>query len=163
MLYEQHARVKSLAAGDRTHGPRGAIALVWNILADIRFGSRGLFGRPGFVAVVVLTLAFGIGVNVAIFSLFQQIVMRPLPVAEPDRLVNLTDPGPKTDGLMFSSMSGGTDSIFSYPMFRDLERAQDPFAGVAAHRIFDASLSTGEQARRDSGIFVSGSYFPMLA
>jgi len=123
-----------------------------------------LSSRPTFAIVVVLTLALGIGVNVAIFSLFQQILLRPpLPVAEPERLVNLTDPGPKLlRELMPPSVAGGPDSVFSYPMFRDLEHSQEPFVGIAAHGIFDASLSTGEEARRDTGIFVSGSYFSLL-
>ena len=117
------------------------------------------------------TLAVGIGVNVALFSLFQQILLRPLPVAEPERLVNLVDPGLDLDlmrgvsggGLTFGSNSGNRDHVFSYPMFRDLERRQEtPFAGHRAHRIFDASLSIGESARRDTGFFVSGSYFSVL-
>lgn len=133
-----------------------------SILADIRYTARSALSRPGFAAVVMLTLALGIGVNVALFSLVQQILLRPLPVAEPRRLVNLLDPGPKPEGFKFSAMAGVDDSIFSYPMFRDLERAQRPFVGIAAHRIFDASLSTGERAQRGAGIFVSGSYFPLL-
>jgi predicted permease len=136
-----------------------------NLVADIRYSARGMGARPGFVAVVVLTLALGIGVNVAIFSLVQQILLSPLRVPDPDRLVNLTDPGPKPGGLTFGSIAGGgRDSTFSYPMFRDLERgAEDGFMRIAAHRLFDASLSTGEQARPATGLFVSGSYFSVLA
>jgi predicted permease len=130
--------------------------------ADLRYGFRSLAARPTFTIVAALTLALGIGVNVAMFSLFQQILLRELPVPDPDRLVNLTDPGGKPDGLQFGSAAGGGASVFSYPMFRDLERRQQSFVGIAAHRIFDASLSTGEQARRDTGMFVSGSYFPLL-
>src|SRR5690606_38073468 len=139
----------------------------WNILADTRYSVRGLLARPGFTVVVVLTLAVGIGVNVAIFSLTQQILLRPLPVAEPERLVNLGDPGPKLDpkngiGALSGSGSGGPDTVFSYPMFRDLQRAQVPFVDIAAHRIFDASVSTQADAQRTTGTFVSGSYFPVL-
>jgi hypothetical protein len=71
--------------------------MISSLFADMRFGARAISQRPGFAAVVVLTLACGIGVNVALFSLFQQILLRPLPVAEADRLVNLSDPGPKLD------------------------------------------------------------------
>jgi predicted permease len=141
--------------------------MISSLFADMRFGARAISQRPGFAAVVVLTLACGIGVNVALFSLFQQILLRPLPVAEADRLVNLSDPGPKLDpraaaGGARPSTSGGIDTVFSYPMFRDLERAQEPFVGIAAYRIEDMSLATGQQARRDLGLFVSGSYFPLL-
>jgi len=147
-----------------------------NIWSDIRNGVRAVFNRPTFAAVVILTLALGIGVNVAVYSLVEQTLFRPLPVPEPDRLVNLSDPGPKTVGLMDPdpvlalapptprgrSESGGPETFFSYPMFRDLERAQEPFEGLAAHYTINASLSTGERARNVNAILVSGSYFPVL-
>jgi predicted permease len=131
-------------------------------IADAGYALRTLRRQKTFTAVAVLTLALGIGVNVAIFTLFSQVLLRPLPVADPDRLVNLSETGPNFRTLTFGSVSGSSESTFSYPMFRDLERAQEPFVGLAAHRIFDASLSTGEQARRDSGFFVSGNYFSLL-
>lgn len=111
---------------------------------------------------VVSIVSLGVGANVAIFSLFDQILLRPLPVAAPEQLVNLSDPGEDPDAIVFPSMSGGQDSVFSYPMFRDLERSQQTFAGIAAHRFFTASLSAGESARQASGFFVSGNYFSML-
>jgi putative ABC transport system permease protein len=146
---------------------RSVRALTSNIVADVRYGARSLSSRPGFATVVVLTLALGIGVNVALFSLFEQVLLRPLPVAEPDRLVNLSDPGPKLDpstgrGWFAPSVSGGPDTAFSYPMFRDLEREQQPFVGIAAHHLFDASLTSGAQAGLDTAIAVSGSYFSLL-
>lgn len=136
-----------------------------DFVADLRYAARALRRTPGFVLITFATLAVGIGANVAVFSLFQQILLRPLPVFQPGRLVNLTDPGPKQigqDWMTATSGSGGLDTLFSYPMFRDLERLQAPFSGLAAHRPFEASLSTGEQARRDRGVFVSGSYFSVL-
>src|SRR5690606_28397259 len=129
---------------------------------DFRQALRRLRQNPGFAAIVVLTLALGIGVNVALFSLVEQILLRPLPVEEPERLVNLTSPGPQPQALSFGSQAGGSESVFSYPMFRDLERGQRAFAGIAAHRVFDASVTNGAQARRTDGMFVSGSYFPLL-
>jgi putative ABC transport system permease protein len=141
--------------------------VIANIVADVRYGARNVFSRPGFAVVIVLTLALGIGVNVAIFSLFQQILLRPLPVAEPDRLVNLSSPGPKLDpaagrGWFAATVSGGPDTAFSYPLFRDLEREQQPFVGIAAYNIFEASLSTGAEARSGTAVHVSGSYFSVL-
>jgi hypothetical protein len=68
--------------------------MVTRLGPDVRFGLRGIARRPAFAAVVVLTLAFGVGVNTAIFSLFQQVLLRPLPVPAPERLVNVTAPGP---------------------------------------------------------------------
>jgi predicted permease len=141
-----------------------------NTLADLGYAIRTLSRQKTFTAVTVLTLALGIGVNVAIFSLTEQILLRPLPVPEPDRLVNLTDPGPKMVGRgatpfepsAASSASGTGDTVFSYPTFRDLEREQASFAGLAAHRYFEASLATGEQAWLGNGVLVSGSYFSVL-
>jgi predicted permease len=138
--------------------------------SDARYGARAVLTRPTFAAVVILTLALGIGVNVAIFSLAEQILLRPLPVPEPDRLVNLTDPGPKAIGRMNPELrplarpsgSGGPETVFSYPMFRDLERAQEPFVGLAAHRSIPVSLSTGETAMLGDGVVVSGNYFSLL-
>jgi len=145
--------------------------MIWSIVADIRYGARAVFSRPTFAAVIMLTLALGIGVNVAIFSLAERVLLQPLPVPEPDRLVNLTDPetGPRFFGRMSSlfpqvlgSASGGEDTVFSYPMFRDLEREQEPFVGLAAHTFYEGRISTGELTRPATLAFVSGSYFPVL-
>src|SRR5688572_13595493 len=75
-----------------------ALGPVEKVVADVGYALRTLRRQKTFTTVAVLTLAFGIGVNVAIFSLAEQILLRPLPVPEPDRLVNLTDPGPKDVG-----------------------------------------------------------------
>ncbi|HZF27643.1 MAG TPA: ABC transporter permease [Gammaproteobacteria bacterium] len=143
-----------------------ALGPVETLIADAGYAFRTLRRQPTFTVVAVLTLALGIGVNVALFSLFQQLLQRPLPVADPDRLVNLNDPGPKIVGRSqastASSVSGGADTVFSYPTFRDLERAQETLVELAAHRFFEASLSTGERARLATGVFVSGSYFSVL-
>ena len=147
-----------------------SFAVIDNTLADLGYALRTLSRQKTFTSVAVLTLALGIGVNVAMFSLFQQILLRPLPVPEPDRLVNLTDPVSKQGFRMYptlfpiarSSESGPGDTTFSYPMFRDLERAQESFEGLAAHRFFEAGVSTGERTQLATGALVSGSYFSAL-
>jgi predicted permease len=132
-----------------------------NLLADIRYSLRGLALRPVFAAVVVLTLAVGIGVNTAMFSIFEQVLLRPLPVREPGRLVNLSTPGRSADNATCNNV-GDCYSVFSYPMFRDLERLDGPFAGIAAHRYVEANVAYENQTYAGYAMLVSGSYFPLL-
>jgi putative ABC transport system permease protein len=78
--------------------------------------------------------------------------------------VNLVAPGPKpgTQTCNQASTRDNCDDVFSYPMVRDLERVQTVFTGIAAHVLFDANLSDGRQTVDGEGLFVSGSYFPVL-
>ena len=122
---------------------------------------RTLFKTPFVTGIAVVSLALGIGANAAIFSLFDQIQLRPLPVPEPNQLVNLAAPGPKP-GSQWCGQAGDCDEIFSYSMFRDLERTQTVFTGLAAHLAFGVSLSYRDQATTGDGMYVSGSYFPTL-
>jgi predicted permease len=130
-------------------------------MANLKVALRTLFKTPFVTAVAVLSLALGIGANAAIFSLFNQMLLRPLPVPEPHRLVNLAGSFPNP-GSQSCSMAGNCDVVFSYPMFRDLEKAQTVFTGIAAHRGFGANLSFRKQTLNARAIFVSGSYFPVL-
>ncbi len=122
---------------------------------------RALLRTPLVTAVAVVSLALGIGANAAIFSLFDQMLLRPLPVPDPGRLVNLRAPGPKP-GSVSCSQVGDCQDVFSYPMFLDLERAQSVFTGIAAHRPFGVNLAFRGQTLNGTGLLVSGSYFPVL-
>ncbi len=130
-------------------------------MLSIRLALRTLFRTPFITTIAVLSLALGLGANAAIFSLFDQVLLRPLPVTEPDRLVNLTAPGPKPP-WQSCGQAGGCDVVFSYPMFRDLERQQTVFTGIAAHDAFGASVAYQNQPVTGDGMSVSGSYFPTL-
>src|SRR6476620_619951 len=130
-------------------------------MANLRVALRTLFKTPFITAVAVLSLALGIGANAAIFSLFNQMLLRPLPVPEPGRLVNLAGSFPNP-GSNSCNNAGNCDVVFSYPMFRDLERAQTVFTGIAAHRRFGANLSFRRQTLNAQATYVSGSYFPVL-
>jgi predicted permease len=128
---------------------------------NIKFALRTLFKTPFVTTIAVLSLAFGIGGNTAIFSLFNQMLLKPLPVSSPYELVNIVAPAPKP-GSQSCNQAGDCDAVLSYLMFRDLEKATDVFAGLAAHRAFGASLSYQGQTQSGDGMFVSGSYFPTL-
>jgi predicted permease len=130
-------------------------------MRHLRLAFRTLFKTPFVTGVAVLSLALGIGANAAIFSLFDQILLRSLPVPDPDRLVNLAAPGPKP-GSQSCGQAGDCEVVFSYRMFRDLEQQQTIFAGLAAHDRFGVSLSYRNEPVTGDGMYVSGSYFPTL-
>jgi len=130
-------------------------------MLNLKLALRTLFKTPFVTTVAILSLALGIGANAAIFSMFNQMLLRPLPVPQPERLVNLRAPGPKP-GSQSCSQAGDCDAVFSYAMFRDLEREQSVFTTIAAHRNFGANLVSSGQTMTGEGLLVSGSYFPVL-
>jgi predicted permease len=131
-------------------------------MKNLKYAFRTLFRTPLITSVAVLSLALGIGANAAIFSLFNQMLLKPLPVVKPGELVNLSAPGPK-HGSQSCNNAGSCEDVFSYPMFRDLEsRGQHVFTSVAAHRLFGANLAYDGQTLSGEGMLVSGSYFPLL-
>lgn len=128
---------------------------------NLKLAFRTLFKTPFVTTVAVLSLALGIGANAAIYSLFDQMLLRPLAVHKPGELVNLSAPGPKP-GSTSCNQAGDCEHVFSYAMFRDLEQAQPVFTGIAAHRTFGANLAYRGQTLNGDGEMVSGSYFPLL-
>ncbi len=130
-------------------------------MPDLKLALRTLTRTPVVTAVACLSLALGIGANAAIFSLFDQLVLRSLPVRQPERLVNLSAPGPKP-GSQSCTNAGSCDDVFSYPMFRDLEAANPELVTLAAHRGFGANLAFRDQTVSSEGMLVSGGYFAAL-
>jgi len=130
-------------------------------MLTLKYAFRTLAKSPFVTTVAVLSLALGIGANAAIFSMFNEILIRPVPVVEPGQLVNLSAPGPKP-GSTSCSQAGGCETVFSYPMFRDLEKGQTVLSGLAAHRNFGANVAFRNQTLNGAGHYVSGSYFPTL-
>ena len=130
-------------------------------MRNVKFAFRTLFKTPFVTVVAIVSLALGIGANSAIFSLFSALLLASLPVPDPHALVNLSAPGPKP-GSQSCGNAGSCETVFSYPMFRDLERVQTVFTGIAAHRSFGANLAFGGQTLSGRGMLVSGSYFPVL-
>ena len=106
---------------------------------DLRHAARSLWQRPLLTAVAVTSLTLGVGVNTAIFSLFNSLLLHALPVPAPDELVNVLSPGPKP-GSKDASRAGREEALFSYPLFRDLEGIQGDTLRLAAHRDVPANL-----------------------
>jgi predicted permease len=130
-------------------------------MIGLKHAVRTLTKTPFVTFVAVLSLALGIGANTAIFSLFDQMLLQALPVEDPDRLVNVSAPGPNP-GSQSCNQAGDCTAIWSYPMFRDLEREQRSFTGIAGHRLFGVNLAQSGQTTSGEGLLVSGSYFPLL-
>jgi predicted permease len=131
-------------------------------MRNLKLAFRTLFKTPFVTIVAVVSLALGIGANAAIYSLFNRILLQPLPVTQPERLVNFAGPGPQ-NGSNSCNQAGDCDEVFSYPMFRDLEKANTAFSGIAGHFLFGVNLAMpGQTPISGRGVFVSGSYFPVL-
>jgi predicted permease len=130
------------------------------LVRDLRFGVRQLRRNPLFALVVVLTLALGIGANAAIFTLLDQILLRDLPVRDPQALMVLSD-----TGITSGSVHSNSDILapLSYPMYQDIAAGSgDVLSGVLAY--CEASLDVGNagQTEEARGLMVSGNYFDVL-
>jgi putative ABC transport system permease protein len=130
-----------------------------NLWKDITFGMRMLAKSPGFTAIAVITLALGIGANTAIFSLMNQVLLRELPIKNPEQLEILRAPGPKTGHI---STDGDSTESFSYPMYKGLRDTNSVFSGILARYGFAASVASRGQTDRASGEVVTGNYFEVL-
>ena len=130
-------------------------------MRSLKFAFRTLFRTPFVTVVAIVSLALGIGATAGIFSVFHQVLLQSLTVPNPSELVNLNAPGPKP-GSQSCGQAGDCDAVFSYPMFRDLEKVQTVFTEIAAHVGFGANLAYEGQTSSSRGLLVSGSYFPVL-
>jgi predicted permease len=122
-------------------------------MSDIRQAFRTLRANPAFTLAAVLVLALGIGANSAMFALIDAVLLKPLPVREPDRLVVLSTVEPGSPGVEYS---------FSYPAFQDLRNSVPAFSGVLATSGLRVSVSYNGRNLRCPGELVSGSYFTTL-
>jgi predicted permease len=121
-----------------------------SFLADVRFALRWLRKSPGFTLVAVASLAIGIGFNTALFAIVDALLFKPLPVAAPERLVDV-----------FTSDSAGTTpfSTSSYPDYLDLQAQNDVFDGIVGYSPMMAALNLDNRSRLAMGEIVTGNYF----
>ena len=113
---------------------------------DLRFGVRMLLKSKGFTAVAVLSLALGIGANTAIFSLLDALMLKTLPVKQPERLV----------------IVGGLHFAYPDPVFRELSEKNSVFDGMFTFHSIEMTMSDSDQAERVLGELVSGNFFTVL-
>lgn len=140
-----------------------------SLLQDVRLSVRALVKRPAFTVVALLSLALGIGANTAIFTLIQQVLLRELPVRNPDQLVTLGD---ATNSGVAGGIDVGQYGFFPWYAAHRLEADPGPFQGIAAFSSFLAKVSvripdssgagTNEQALLAAASLVSGNYFSVL-
>lgn len=130
------------------------------LLQDVQYALRQLRKYPGFTAIAVVTLAVGIGANAAIFSLVDQVLLKRLPVVEPDRLVMLNFTG--SDIGHTDSYGGNEHDYFSYPMYRDLRDQNTVFEGMVAMFPAQVGVQWHNMPSLANSELVSGNYFSVL-
>jgi len=131
-----------------------------SVFQNLRYALRQLRKKPGFSLVAVLTLAVGIGANAAIFSLVDQVLLKRLPVTEPNQLVMLKFTGSDTGHT--SSYGGDAGQYFSYPMYRDLRDQNSMFAGMLCMFPAQVGVQWHNTPSLANSELVSGNYFSLL-
>jgi predicted permease len=136
------------------------------MIQDLRYGLRILLKQPGFTLVAVLSLALGIGANTAIFSLLDVVLLKSLPVQEPQKLVLFG----KGDGTgLTNGFPNESWTLFSYPFFQQVRQRNEVFSDVAAllsipwavHGTVNENGSSAEPEKLDVQL-ISGTYFSVL-
>ena len=153
------ARIEAGGAAQAMEALRDQRGLPWleDLVRDTGYGIRTLLRRRAFAATAMLSLALGIGANTGIFSLLDQLLLRTLPVHQPDRLVAVEWRGPPV-----ASVQSGDGNLLSYPFCRDLAQEERFFDGVLCRSPGMVNISTGGPYERIRAEIVSGSYFRVL-
>ena len=158
MSPEEARRKALLASGGMTQAAeavRDQRGLPWveGLVADIRYAVRSLRHAPAFAAIVVVTLALGIGANTAIFSVVRGVLLKPLPHRDGNRLIYLRQ---STDG------PGGDNISFSVPEVRDLRNGAPSLGRIAEYSEWNVVHQSDEGAVRVSVGLVTGNYFDVM-
>jgi predicted permease len=120
---------------------------------DLRFAARVLLRRPAFLTIAVLSLALGIGANTAIFSLVNELFLRPLPIAEPDRVMRI---------FTADERAAGGQSPLSHLNWKDLREQNRSFDRIAGWDFVGAAIGHGVAPLAQPALLVSGNYFETL-
>src|SRR5882762_126818 len=123
-----------------------------NFLKDLHYALRTLRNNPAFTAVAVAALALGIGVNTSIFTLYDALALRPIPVKDPARVIRLF--------RSFKNQPGA--GVFSYPQYADYRDRSSVLSGLVAWSWTGVMLGSGEHAEPLRAMVVSGNYFDVL-
>ena len=123
---------------------------MWHVWQNLRYTSRVLAKNPGFMSVAVLSLALGIGASTAIFTLINALLLRDLPVRQPERLVEL------------SAVRRNAETPFSFPMFREVERGQRVFTGLIGWGGTLVNVGVNGLLSRAYVLGVTGNYYSEL-
>jgi putative ABC transport system permease protein len=128
------------------------------MIQDLRYGIRLLLKHRGFTFIAVLTLGLGMGVNTALFTLFNAVALRPLPVKEPDRVVKVyrKEMGSAGRGV------AGNRYLLAYPEYTGQRDNAKSFTGLTAYADVSLTLVGGSEAETIAGLLVAENYFPML-
>jgi putative ABC transport system permease protein len=132
---------------------RGGASLE-RLAQDIRYGLRALANNPAFTLVAVATLALGIGANAAIFSVVDAVLLRPLPYADPGRLVSMSEDQPK---------AAVTGVGMSWPAFTVLRDSPGPFSAIAGLASHALTLTGQGEPADESTVAVTPDFFPLFA
>ena len=155
-----HLEFGNVRAAEERFYMRGRWIGLDNLWRDLRFGLRSLRQSPGFAATAILTLALGVGANTAVFSVMNAVLLRSLPVADPDRLVYLrTSNPPRGTGTI------DTNETFSYPVYDALRKqtgAISPLIAFAPLSGGKVAVRYGTEPEEAEGDMVSGAFFSGL-
>ena len=124
-------------------------------IRDLRFVIRSLWKSPVFTVVAILSLSLGVGANTAIFTLVDQVLLRSLPVQNPEEIVMIATRGAHPGN------NRGSNAL-SYPMFKDYREKNEVFSGVMARRREIVNLGVERATERADAEMVSGNYFEVL-
>jgi putative ABC transport system permease protein len=154
-------RFGGIEAVKESYRDRRGIPLLDTMAQDVRYAVRTLHRNAGFATVAILTLALGIGANTAVFSVVQAVLLRPLPYAQPDRLIEVSETNP---------LKRWTHSVAAPANYADWRRMNTVFSGMAAYNgidekrasSYDLFLTGAGEPQRVTGLTVTGNLFHVL-